>query len=488
MPNANTPVYLGSRAETRAVTERIANAILLSAAADQSDLEILDLVNSADSYSEAVLLARTAAGAYNGGIPSFPEGPDTPPDVAFVFDSWNVTFSEPVINELSAIREERDEIVDQLLDEEFEAYIVALAVDYTALRAIHASQLGLEDFDPTVLEYDVVEHVEGSIWRRIPLGPPALSQPTEENQIEPGGGSVTMGGADEGTPSAQLKMSSDSRAATFEGKSNYSTSLDPSAADIKDTDDRNLRSRTNGFGMNNSTWGPKMALTQLGADVDPFPSSPIPVTCSGTKISPRLIATAGHCLFKNGSWNSTRRFVPGADGLGQSQSGLDPSPNGFDDSQWRRVRGSWFDHEYSNYDFGLLVLYNSSPLRCWWWHGALENNSGLTQVGVHHYSYPGATQDCEGAGSPRGDDFCWASIYGDSRNIVREGGYRVYHYIDAQPGQSGGGYYRILDGDRYIVAVDRGCYTSVENDGVRLNSGNYDMIQDALSDYPASGC
>ena len=255
-------------------------------------------------------------------------------------------------------------------------------------------------------------------------------------------------------------------------------------------DNRELRSSFNGFNLNSSVWGPKMLLMDLNGNTNPT-NGKINLDCSGSKVGARMILTAGHCLFENGSWTTTRRFVPAADGVGKVTGTIsDPSPFGTDQSQERYVRSYWHDHEWDNYDFGVMALWDSSPLRCWWWHGWQENNSGLTGDTVCEFGFPGESQDCSGAESPvtftAGD--CWASIYGACDNVISEGAYRFYHDIDDQPGDSGAPVYKIINNERVVFGVaahDVGC---CENDAIRLNTGNTDLLQDAMADHPASSC
>jgi hypothetical protein len=64
--------------------------------------------------------------------------------------------------------------------------------------------------------------------------------------------------------------------------------------------------------------------------------------------------------------------------------------------------------------------------------------------------------------------------------------HRVRYSIDTQPGPSGAGFYEI-DGERYVLGVHRGPTGSV-NDGVRIDDGNRDVINDTKSDFPAHAC
>lgn len=417
-------------------------------------------------------------------------------NATFYFEGWSTPFSGAVSDWLTTARTSRNDSLKSLSSEQLADVENETSAHLEEVRAALFQQLGLAGAH----DGDVLQAADGSVWRRVH----SLPRIAEISSGEPGGG---FGDADETQDACEeSKHACRSKGAGApEGlgpnhggarKGGQKNAFDPAeeisipeaTEDIFGTDDRVLRSRSNGYGMNNGVWGPK-ALLQLTNDNPDPASGELFVRCSAVKVGPRSFLSVGHCLYENGDWKPTRRLVPGADGLGTYHNGtLDPSPNGSDISQWRYIRGYWYDHEWDNYDFGVLMLYDSSPLRCKWWHGWQENTSGLTQVGVHMYGYPGELLDCSDAGSTGPNGKCWASIYGDSRNVVREGAYRIYYYIDSQEGQSGSGVYRILGSSRIVYAVHRGNYSLVENDAIRLNAGNVDLLQDAISDNPASPC
>jgi V8-like Glu-specific endopeptidase len=113
------------------------------------------------------------------------------------------------------------------------------------------------------------------------------------------------------------------------------------------------------------------------------------------------------------------------------------------------------------------------------------SRSDLLNDTVHLYGYPDETGTC--SASPLDDDACHGSIYGNDAAISYAGSYRVHYPIDTQPGQSGSSFYEI-DGARYVLGVHQGEYSNSVNQGVRINDGNRDMINDAASDYPALAC
>lgn len=200
-------------------------------------------------------------------------------------------------------------------------------------------------------------------------------------------------------------------------------------ADIRgNSDNRDLRSRDNGHSMTGAAWSPKAVIQPTSSTSEPS-SGPIDVRCSAIKVDQRIFLSVGHCLFDSGSWKSDRRITPGADSLADYHSNLDPSPNKTDYSYERRVRGNWFDYEWTNYDFGLLTLSLSSPIRCLYHHGWQENASGLTGDFVWLFGYPDEDLDCSGANSTHPNGDCYASLYGDGGDVATEIAHTAYTTI-----------------------------------------------------------
>ncbi|HEU4403778.1 MAG TPA: hypothetical protein VFS43_00565 [Polyangiaceae bacterium] len=417
--------------------------------------ELLGLVTSANSYSEAVLLARVAGQDPERPAPPVPSQLSTnPSDPDWEFAGRNVALPYAVQVALSDLRLKRDASVDALSDADFDELAAREASLHLERRRLVAQALGWR-FDPRAdLHVSALEG--GDLWRRkrpsghVPLAldgeagsaPLGTGEPDELRAPRPAGARLT--------------------------------------AIIGGVDSRELRSGDNGYSMSSSVWQPKGAIVDDGRTTQEVP---VRVDCTGVKIRERLVVTAGHCMFKNGAWNDNTKWVPGADGIHAEQNGADPSPNHFKAADARSVRGNWFDHEWSNYDFGLFILYDNASSCSLHWHG-WRKRGGLLGDTIYLYGYPDEGLDCTASPLLNGD--CHGSIYGDDGAISYEGAYRVRYSIDTQPGQSGTGFYEI-DGDRFVLGVHRGQAGSV-NDGVRINDGNRDMINDIKSDFPANAC
>lgn len=430
-------------------------------AAGPTTLQALDLIRQAASYGEAKLLVQEAfgAGAEHRAVPA--ELSADPNDPDWVFGGNNPSYPEIVADALDIRRQRRDRVLDQLDDEDFERYAAGEADRLFEQRRELAHATG-RAFDPRDDLYVAVLNND-QIWRRKK---PTDYVPSAVDREAPGG----LRDAAPSFPELDQPGGAD---AGHGG---------PAKA-VFGTDTRQLRSKFNGFNMQSTVWMPKGAILPLANSSN---GNPINVDCTGVKIRERLVVTSGHCLFKNGSWNTNRKWLPGADGIADVMGTTnDPSPNGYKSSYRRLVRSQWFDHEWSNYDFGIFVLYDNSSSCYLPWHGWWKK-SGLLNDTIYLYGYPGETQDCDA--SPLNSDNCYGSIYGAGGSITYAGAYRVRYAIDTQPGQSGTGFYEIDGGSRYVVGVHRGQNSGSRNDGVRISSGVRDIINDAKADYPPNAC
>jgi glutamyl endopeptidase len=116
----------------------------------------------------------------------------------------------------------------------------------------------------------------------------------------------------------------------------------------------------------------------------------------------------------------------------------------------------------------------------------LESNIGYS-TGWFGYGYwssiTGVTGHLTGYPTDRGSGLYQ---YYDTDPIKKKTTNRLYYLIDTYGGQSGSGTYRIIDGDRYIVAVHSGYnfyLTREYNRGTRLTSSKMDQIQEWINDW-----
>ena len=239
-------------------------------------------------------------------------------------------------------------------------------------------------------------------------------------------------------------------------------------------------------------------LTNLTYTTDPWDNidndddPPFKVRCSGTKISPRIVITAGHCIYDDGKWTdgSKLRLYPGADGLDAYINRGDPSPNGwkgvYNDDGGLYVHPDWKDYGHEHDDMGWVVLKDNNSSCDLPWFGVKSLN-GIDGDIINIYGYPDEEAQCTASWASSGE--CYASLYGNSGNCTWDGTSTMHYTIDTQPGQSGSGIYEYYGSgiERYVVGVHRGPLNTV-NKGVKVNNGKADMINWMIDHSPSSYC
>lgn len=178
---------------------------------------------------------------------------------------------------------------------------------------------------------------------------------------------------------------------------------------------------------------------------------------TGWFIGPHTLVTAGHVVYIKNSG------VPGRDGFVRSISVM-PGRNGktlpfgsVTSTNFRTVRG-WADDGDENFDYGAILLSTDLGKTTGWFGFGVYDDATLTSSVGNISGYPGD--------QPSGTQWY------HGRTIVSVGPRKVFYDADTFGGQSGSAVYRIVDGERYGVAVHAYGGTTT-NSGTRITDAVY---------------
>jgi glutamyl endopeptidase len=159
---------------------------------------------------------------------------------------------------------------------------------------------------------------------------------------------------------------------------------------------------------------------------------------TGWFIGPHTLMTAGHVVYIKNSG------VPGRDGWVRSISVM-PGRNGSTlpfgsvvSQSFRTVNG-WANSGDENFDYGAIILSTDVGNTVGWLGFGVYSDADLLASTVHIAGYPG--------------DKAAGTLWYASRRIASVNTRKVYYDIDTAGGQSGSAVYRIINGQRFGVAI-----------------------------------
>lgn len=170
-------------------------------------------------------------------------------------------------------------------------------------------------------------------------------------------------------------------------------------------------------------------------------------------VSPRLLITAGHCVYIKNSG------VPGRDGWVKKIAVM-PGRNGaalpyglVTSTEFRSSKG-WIENGDQTYDYGAIIL----PV-------PLGETTGVFGLGVYPDAELLATEvSISGYPGDKAEGTQWS----DQRQIAQVSARKVFYAADTAGGQSGAPVFRIINGQHIGVAVHAYGGTTT-NSGTRIN-------------------
>lgn len=183
---------------------------------------------------------------------------------------------------------------------------------------------------------------------------------------------------------------------------------------------------------------------------------------TGWFISPKVLITAGHCVYIKNSgvagrdgWVQRITVIPGRNGSSM--------PYGQAVSTSFRTVTSWTGDADPNYDYGAIILGTPLGNQTGWYGFGNYADADLVEKSANISGYPGD--------KPAGTQWYHAG------KITAVNARKVYYTTDTAGGQSGSAVYRIINGGRYAVAIHAyGSGGGPTNSGTRIVKPVYDNL------------
>lgn len=173
-------------------------------------------------------------------------------------------------------------------------------------------------------------------------------------------------------------------------------------------------------------------------------------TCTGFFIGPRIVATAGHCIFNSaeGGWAISIKVMPG-----RNSSSL-PYGSQIVSTASLHVPSQWVDLNNSGYDYGAIILPDAIlGSQTGWFNLISLTDSDLTNRLFNIAGYPADKPDSACSIIPA----CQLWLDAESIGFVTD---RIVSYaVDTYGGQSGSPVW-YFDGGWYVAAIHTNGYES----------------------------
>lgn len=183
---------------------------------------------------------------------------------------------------------------------------------------------------------------------------------------------------------------------------------------------------------------------------------------TGWLVGPRLVLTAGHCVYMadEGGWAARIEVIPGRDGTEQPFKSVVAT-------DLRSVTG-WTVDGNRDFDYGAILLPETQRYgdQLGWFGYAAREDDYLRGIDLNLAGYPG----------DGGKDHVDGTMWWDHRRVKEVNEKQITYEIDTYGGQSGSPVWEMdATGDRMGVAIHT-WGTSTSNGGTRITSEVFDNI------------
>lgn len=217
------------------------------------------------------------------------------------------------------------------------------------------------------------------------------------------------------------------------------------------------------------------------ADLDVKQADGSWATCTGFFLGPRVVATAGHCVFNFdfGGWAQEIKVTPGRDGS------LQPYGSSTSSDLW--TIGGWLESGLTDYDFGAIVLPDDSlGNQVGWFESGYYSDAHVLAATGHLAGYPDDKSDPACAAIPA------CQLWLDSDPVRAVSTWIVSYEIDTY-GEDGSPVWEDDGAHRRVIAIHTsdvgrsGCNPG-DNCGTRMNPNVAWFFQELGAPPPDTDC